>query len=746
MIKKYFAVLFVFLFWIPAAINAKVITIPLKNAVQVDTIRLINTSSNTDRYDFKLPIPQRWQVKNARLTFSYTNSSALIKARSKLSFLFEKIPLAQVSLDPLSPKNIMTVTIPGHLLKPGYHPFGFEVSQHSVEDGCEDHSAPELWTVLELNTAMLEINYTLKKIPLRLSAINDFLFDSKNPRAPSLGLLYKDLEPDIMKAISLSAAGIAIRYDYRASRFFSSDTIEKGRDSIIIATPENARSLLGSLPVPKQLDKVTGPHLSIHYLPVDDDNKTDTAHALILVSGRTNAEILTAAKAFSLISLPLPDTQSLQIQDIQVPAIEPNTHKNGLLPGYMYSFASLEFASTTFKGMNPVSKGFNFWIPSDSHLTPNSQAILSLNLAYGAAMREDSVLNIQLNGKFVAAIPCNDPKGGTYQSYKVRLRMSSMKQGFNEIIFAPKLTPLIMDQCKLIQTGNLRVTLFGNSTFILPEVDQWIEMPNLFAFVRDGFPFCKQLDMRDTTILIPDRSRSSFMAAVNLVALASQKSGFPPLNSKWAFNFDKIEDKDIIIVSIADSLPEQFQRAAPLQIVTPGPFKYPHLGRAKGIKTTNTEGFFSTLLPPRQTHITDIAIRKYELILVSAAPVLTQGRAALMEFQSPFNRDRTILALTTHTKADMKKVADSLWKTDFQASLKGDTALIDLVSKNPETFSIKLGSSYYLGKISSIPLLDYYANTYPLWFIGVVLSLCIVLAYFIYRLLKKRKQRRFSDE
>lgn len=737
----------------PALSIARTLSMPLKDAAQVQTVKLSGISSNTDQYDFKLSIPERWEVAQARITFAFTNSSALIKARSKLVFYFDDTPVTQATLDPLSTQNTISAIIPAHLLQPGYHSFSFEVSQHSVADGCEDPSAPELWTVIELNDAILEIDYELEPVPLRISAVSDFLFDPRHPEAPPVDLIYKNLDPDIMKAVSMVAAGIAVRYDYRGPRFFSSPYIQKNMDTILIGHPDEIRSLLEPFKIPDMLTSVTGPWLSIHHLPVYPAPAEpslplppDRQHFLILVTGTTPSEIITASQALSLISMPLPDTQTLQIQDIQVPPLPEDTHKNSLSPGYRYSFASLNFPSVTFSGMNPVPKGFGFWIPSDSHLTPNLQAVLSLNMAYGAAMREDSVLNILLNDKFVAAIPCNDPQGGTYQSYNVRLRMSSMKRGFNKLSFSPQLTPLVTDQCNLIQTGNLKVTLFANSTFTLPEMDQWIEMPSLTAFLTDGFPFGRYPDMRDTRVLVPDKSRASFLTAVNLLALAAQKTGFPPLNIEWSLDAELTPEKDIIIVSTPDAVPDDFQDAAPLSLKSPGPLRYPHLSRAKGQTDTQSDGFFSTLFRQPQPRVTNIAVRQSELVMVTAVPLLAKGRAALMEFQNPLNRNRTILALITSSDEDMQNTPAFLWKSEFQAALNGDTTLINLGSPKVETFSAQLGKRYYLGEVSSVPFIDYYANTYPLWFIGSVLAICMVIVFILYKFLKRRKQRRFPDE
>lgn len=750
--KKIFAFVICLSLWLPAAVHAQTVSLPLKDFMAVDNIRLSGMEANTQRFELKLPIPERWKVHKARLTFGYTNSSALIKDRSKLIFVFDEFVLAQDSLDPLVYKKKMTVNIPPELLSPGYHPFEIQVAQHSVETGCEDPSAPELWTSIELVDAVLELEMDLKHIPLRVSAINDFLYDPKNIHPPDIDLIFPELTPGIMKSVTLCATGITNRYEYRRARFFNTDQINRRTDTILVGGPEFLKLKLSRFGLPDSLwENIQGPHLSLHHLPYLEPNgtsqsnpKADPGHALIIVSGRNENEILKAATALSLLSMPLPDASSVHLTDIQVPTLEPYRFKNGLVPGCTYALKALGMDSFTFKGMTATPKGIEFRVPSNAHLTPNDQAVLSLTIAYGAAMREDSVLNIQLNNKFVAGIPLKDPSGGKYLDYEVHILMSSLKHGINRLLFAPELVPQITDQCTLIQTGNLRITVFENSTLSLPEIDQWIEMPNLGALLTDGFPFGRYPDMRETQIAIPDKTPASFMASVNLIAMTSQKIGFPPLAATWHLETPVSEDKDLIFVSQNDTIPQSFRKAAPIDLTTPGPIKMPHLGRPKGDCEKNS--LLSKFFHPRQGKISQVTIKESKLVILRADPIFIQGRGACIEFQNPNGKNRTVFMLTAENKEDMVKTGQALWDPRVQASLRGDTALINLTDPELDTRSFRLGDSYYLGKVSPIPFMDYYANTYPLWFIGVIAGLCFSLALVLYLLLRARNKRRLTGD
>jgi cellulose synthase operon protein B len=149
--------------------------VPLTRLAPVQTTRL---QGHFAGHWVKLPIPERWQIEKATLHFSYVNSTALISRNSRLIVLLNGRPLAQVTLQPQSPVGDVTVFLPPRLLKPGYQDLEFNVIQHYTLD-CEDPTAPEMWTVLELDKSYVDFEYRLKPVPLQLKAVSNFLFDSR---------------------------------------------------------------------------------------------------------------------------------------------------------------------------------------------------------------------------------------------------------------------------------------------------------------------------------------------------------------------------------------------------------------------------------------------------------------------------------------------------------------------------------------------------------------------------------------
>ena len=67
--KKFFVFIICLNIWLPAGVDARTVSLPLKDFMAVDNIRLSGIEANTQRFELKLPIPERWKVHEARLTF-----------------------------------------------------------------------------------------------------------------------------------------------------------------------------------------------------------------------------------------------------------------------------------------------------------------------------------------------------------------------------------------------------------------------------------------------------------------------------------------------------------------------------------------------------------------------------------------------------------------------------------------------------------------------------------------------------
>ncbi len=724
---------------------ALTLRVPLKKIAPVQDHQLRGTM---DSFSFTVPVPARWNVLKATLHFTYVNSSALIPSTSRLIFTVHGQTLAQVRLNPDTPEGEVTVPIPGALLKAGYTPCNFWVSQHYTDEQCEDPFAPELWTWLNLGEAYLVFELEPVSVPKRVSAISDFLFDPRNIFDTRVNIAIPELSPGYLKAASLAAAGIALRYEYRAPEIVLSHTLRSGMDNIVIAAHKDLPAI-----VPWEKAEAVGPAMAVRHLP-EKKNAPDAStpeivedphRALVVLSAKDQAELETACAAFASLSYPLPDSPSTRVAALKLPAVAEHTLQKGLLPGKSYTLASLGKRTTEFRNISPPPLEVELRLPSDLYLSPNTFVSVILHMAYGAAMRSDSVLNIKLNGEFISGVRLDNPRGDYFRGYRVDIPLSPFKAGVNRLGFEAELTPLHTDKCTLIQTENLRVTLFDDSTVVLPEVPYWTKMPQLELFFQDAFPMGRWPDMRDAAVLLAEKDLIAANAALNLVALGAQKVGFPPFGLSWLTGYEQGKTrKDLLIAGTLASLPKSVVEKAPIAGIDPLRLAFPQMPRPEPRQAAPTD-FWSKATAPQQPppeNLSDV---------IAASPVgadlsgiLGPGRTALMQFQHPEAADRTVIILTAGIAKDLLVGSKALWDPVVQGGCQGDLVLVNTDSPEPRTLAHLIGPSYFLGNPGRMPAVQNYINTHPFLSLAALLVILVALCGLILRILKRRRAQRLN--
>jgi hypothetical protein len=723
---------------------AATMRIPLKKLAPVQDHQL---RGSMDSYSFTLPIPARWKVLKATLHFNYVNSSALIPRTSRLIFTVHDQPLAQVRLNPDTPEGEVTVPIPGELLKTGYNPCNFWVSQHYTDEQCEDPFAPELWTWLKLGEAYLIFELEPVPVPKRVSAIADFLFDARNIFDTRVNLVIPELSPGYLKAASLAAAGIALRYEYRAPELILSQALRPGMDNIVIAVRKDLPAL-----APGEPAGAGGPVIAVRHLPEkksapgpgQPDVVENPHRALVVVSAQDEAELETACRAFASLSYPLPDSPTTRVASLKLPEVDEHMLQRGLLPGRSYTLASLGKLTTEFRNISPPPLDLELRFPSDLYLSPNTFVSVILHMAYDAAMRSDSVLNVKLNGKFISGVRLDNPKGDYFKGYRVDIPLSSFKQGLNRLSFEAELTPLHTDKCTLIQTENLRLTIFEDSTVTLPEVPYWIKMPQLDLFFQDAFPMGRWPDLRETAVVLTEKSLAAANAALNVVAISAQKIGLPPFGLSWLMSYEPEKArKELLVAGALPSLPASVIAKAPIAGIDPLRLSFPQMLRPQPQAAVPID-FWSKAAAPQQMprNLSDVGADSPVRGDLSGA--LGPGRIALMQFQHPDAAERTVMVLTAGTGDDLLTGSKMLWDPIVQGGCRGDLFMVNLDNPEPETLAHLIGPSYYLGNPGRIPAVQNFINTHPVLSLAALLVILLVLCGLILKLLKRRRQQRLN--
>jgi hypothetical protein len=583
-------------------------------------------------------------------------------------------------------------------------------------------------------------------VPKRVSAIADFLFDPRNIFDTRVNLVIPELSPGYLKAASLAAAGIALRYDYRAPELVLSQTLRPGMDNIVIAARKDLPAL-----APAEPAGADGPVIAVRHLPEkknalgpDHSDVVENPHrALVVVSAKDETELETACAAFASLSYPLPDSPFTRVAALKLPEVDEHMLQKGLLPGRSYTLASLGKRTIEFRNISPPPLEVELRLPSDLYLSPNTFVSVILHMAYGAAMRSDSVLNVKLNGEFISGVRLDNPRGDYFKGYRVDIPLSPFKPGMNRLSFEAELTPLHTDKCTLIQTENLRLTIFDDSVVILPEVPYWIKMPQLDLFFQDAFPLGRWPDLREAAVVLTEKNLAAANAALNLVALSSQKIGFPPFRLSWLMRYEPEKTrKDLLVVGVLASLPGSVIEKAPIAGIDPLRLSFPQMLRSQPQSAAPIDFWSKAEAPQPHTPRNLSDVNATSPVRADLAGTFGPGRTALMQSQHPDAAERTVILLTAGIAADLLAGSKLLWDPIVQSGCKGDLFVVNLDTPKPETLAHLIGPSYYLGNPGRMPAVQNFINTHPVLSLAALSVILLVLCALILKILKRRRAKR----
>ncbi len=716
-----------FLLCLPA--HAEELTLPLYKVAP--GVKSIDLRCNTSEYQIPIAIPKRWLIKKAVLRFDYTNSSALLKQNSQLTVLLNKTPLAQLKLDPQAPNGFAEVELPVTLLPPGYNTLGFSTTQHYTL-GCEQPCAPELWTRLKLDDALLTIEYEWDAVPLRLSELPELIFDPKIMNEAHLHLITENIKNEsTLTPAGIVASGAALRFDYRKTVFTLSNQVTEKMDNILVGEKGFVEGFLKDLGINMTVE---GPSLKLVHLPTKTEGgelTLDPSHVLLVVTGRNADEIKLAAETMSILSIPFPDSDEMKISEFALPEISLYEGKQMLAAGEKYPFKRMNYKNRTFVGLDPTQENIIFRLPPDFLIKPNQQASISLDFSFGSGMKSDSTLNVLLNGEFVATARLDNQNGGLISNYQINLPTYLFKGGTNELSFKPKMTPLFGEHCHFLQTGNLQLTLFDSSFMEFPPMPHRIELPRLDLLFLNGFPYTRWPDGFDTLVVLSEANSAAANAAINLIGVLTQKNGYPLFGIRVSADLEEKWDKEIILVGRADTIPSEYYAKAPLQLGEINKVPYPvyqnwddHKGMSWSQQTSR----------------------------------MNSEKGIIMQFASPFKEGHAVTLFTATSDEGVERLGHAILEPAVQAATKGDLVFVDYVvdkfkqvkfgdGADFKITALNAGTSFVTGKGGDISTTNYYLTSYP-WLYWLLLSaIIVIIAIVTYIILRhRRKQRLTPDE
>ncbi|WP_070415330.1 cellulose biosynthesis cyclic di-GMP-binding regulatory protein BcsB [Pseudomonas lundensis] len=683
---------------------------------------------------------------DARLQLQYTPSPSLIPTISHLRIYLNDVLAGVVPIekDQLGRQTTQQVALDPRLIA-DFNRLRLEFVGHYT-DICEDPANNTLWinisraSEITLQEQALSLKNDLAFFPLPF-------FDPRNSNKLVLPFVFAD-NPTLgeQKAAAILASYFGSQSNWRGAEFPvlfntlpSVQSKEATQPSIVFATNDHRPAFLSDL---EKYPAVQAPVVQLIDHPDAPYSK------ILLVMGRNEEDLATAAKALALGGQLLRG-QRATIDKVQT--LQPRKPYDA--PAWMRTDRPVRFAELItypqqlqVSGLQPRPITLDVNLPLDLFVWRNQGIPLRTQYRYTApSANDDSRLNISLNDQFITSLPllakgtssleelrlavlANDSANATDKLIVPSLKIGDRNRLRFDFNFASTVGSAQRDRCQTILPADTQAIIDEDSTIDLSGYHHYINMPDLQAFARSGFPFSRMADMSESIVVVPKQTTPTLVSTLlESVASISARTGYPAfalrLSDDW--NSASKEDADLLLLGqLAPELRDNPDMNLLLQrqhdmLVQPY--------NNSGIKESNRRG-------PNDVDNNQPANR----VEVSAqAPI-----AAIMGMQSPHHNQRSIVALLGNDDADYSLIRETLGDSGKLNAVAGSVALI----RNSGVYSQLVGDTYYVGSLPWWLLLWYQLSEHPVLLAALAVISILLTAFLLWRALRWASDRRLHKD
>jgi hypothetical protein len=436
----------------------------------------------------------------ARLQLSYLNAVVVAPEYSSLNFSINQTSVSRTPIAAASAPGAVSVDIPAGLLRAGANIIEIHASQRHRTD-CTIQSTYELWT--DLAAEGLQLTFQDPDAG-RISQLADVSAVGVGADGQTrLRLFAPGLnDPQTMSAALRLVQQVAIALRVADPRIEVVDALssaaEPGVLDVVIGTaaslPEELAEMRGAAG--------SGPLASMAVL--------DGGMPTLVLSGpdwsniaRTGAEVLAAAPA----SRPRVDL------GYGAPLLEGGTQ---------VELSSVGAGTVEFNGRRFTTR-FQFELPPDFYAYRYGNAELVLDAAYSSDVQPGSEIDIYTNGQIASATPLLQTDGGLLRNTIIRVPMTNLRPGRNEVDIAVNLNTRSDASCVAGWTGQAptRFVFSGSSELRLPDYARAAALPDLRLLTGAAWPYALEQDVP----IVVGQDRESEIAALTLAARIATASG-----------------------------------------------------------------------------------------------------------------------------------------------------------------------------------------------------------------------------
>lgn len=724
-----------------------IVSLLLPQAAGADTTRLSSFTAHTgpvrlvgmqDRFDLYVPVASTVTLEDVVLDLKLARSVALLAHRSALSVRLNETTLAQIPYNPDQPVSTARVRIPAELWRPGFNKLTLAAVQHYAER-CEDISAPELWSEVDLYHSRLTYRVREKKSPLRLEDLSGIFSPGIGGHGEVLLLTspereWNDPAHALHEALPTVAQALALRRDFAPLKIIHG-TWQNDRNSPSAYLPGDRSRIhvligtkgeLGKILPTALLDKISGPHLRIDRLGAGKHKEA----IRLIVSGNSEGDLLLAARTLAEMDDRLNPVKGTTILSRDVDDALPLAARRFLQPEKRYTFAALGTPTRTLSGSGGRKLRLNIPVGADYYSLESAQAELLLDFGYGAGMGAGSIMNLYLNGEYIHGHAFNRSEGAAFRGYRINLPSRKFVPGMNTLEFDFTLrTPTLSGECRSIPGEHLLVQVLGSSTLTLPAAQAISEQPNLEIFAATAYPYISPSSVTPTRIIAGDATMLG--TALSLAGKLAQAAGVPSDSVRLDVGIPEEPRGNALLLATPAMLPSDLYSGWKGAVGRSIAWPYRMLNDLRDSYENRTVSLEKTRSKPR------------------LSGTITQARGlgdlgVMLALKNPYDSTPGTLTLLLADSAEMLEsrfdelAAPALWN-----QLRGDLS-VWRGEKEP-MLTMQVADTYVVGASGWYDRLLLTLSNNPWYVAGVLLIVIALLSLFAYRYIRARHTEKMGE-
>ncbi|SQB44452.1 cellulose synthase regulator protein [Citrobacter koseri] len=670
-------------------------------------------------------------VSKAMLNLEYTPSPSLLPIQSQLKVYLndELMGVLPVTKEQLGKKTLAQMPI-NPLFITDFNRVRLEFVGH-YRDVCENPASSTLWLDVG-RSSVLDLTYQTLPVKNDLSHFPVPFFDSRDNRQVTLPVVFAG-SPDLMQqqAASIVSSWFGSRAGWRGQHFPVMYNTLPDRNAIVFATNDKRPDFLRDHP------PVKAPVIEMISHPDNPYVK------LLVVFGRDDNDLLQAAKGIAQGNI-LFRGDSVVVDEVKpLLARKPYDAPNWVRTDRAVTFGELKTYKEQLQstGLEPAAISLSLNLPPDLYLLRSNGIDMNLNYRYTTPPSKDSSrMDISLNDQFLQAFSLNS----TQESNRLLLRLPvlqglidgktdvsipALKLGaMNQLRFDFQyMNPMpggSVDNCVTFQPVQNHVVIGDDSTIDFSKYYHFIAMPDLRAFANAGFPFSRMADLSETIAVMPKNPNEAQMETLlDVTGTIGAQTGFPSINLNITDDSRQIQGKDADIMVIG-TIPDALKDDKRIDLLVQA-----------------TQSWVNT--PMRQTTFPSIMPDEADRAPDAKSTITSAGAmAAVVGFQSPFNDQRSVVALLADSPRGYELLTEAMNDSGKRAAMFGSVSVIRESGVN----SLRVGDIYYVGHLPWFERLWYALSNHPVLLAVLAAVSVVLLAWVLWRLLRIISRRRLDPD